>query len=372
MTDPVLEYDFDSNSKWKSYLENVTVSSEMSDTVLLKLKRKWYTKNIDPEYVPTQQASSSGQSRSTEANTSSTTANASAGGATSSSSTSSSPPPGYTASSSSGAAPSFSNSSSSSSSSSGQSGIANLRNYVVQQKLPSIWWLAHIFLLLNAAAYMVMPMSAFSIDCYRRAFKGGLVSYAISIFQRHGQPQMSQLYLQRVTSDESFHFLLYCVVFLTSAPLTMVLIPVCVYSLFHFTQHAKHIATLALPTQTSLRQKIVGYLSLLDGQRDMLGSFAAYVEVFILPTLVIQWLFFGHTGFLTLIIYAQFLHGRYVVSVYSRAAFHSINIEIEKFMNGPMCPTFIRNGYLKAVAMLQQARQQAAQYQQQYQQQQQG
>jgi len=43
-------FDFDGNDSWKNYLEGVEISSASKDSLISKLKAKWYKKEIDPDF----------------------------------------------------------------------------------------------------------------------------------------------------------------------------------------------------------------------------------------------------------------------------------------------------------------------------------
>jgi hypothetical protein len=49
--DPILDFNFSENEAWKEYFSKFEFSSSnLHPSAISKLKRKWYKKNIDPDY----------------------------------------------------------------------------------------------------------------------------------------------------------------------------------------------------------------------------------------------------------------------------------------------------------------------------------
>eukprot|EP00126_Sphaerothecum_destruens_P000292 Sdes_comp10343_c0_seq1m1989 len=322
MSDPVASFDFENNQSWKSYLSSIYTTGGISEQVLERRKRKWYKENIDNSYViptvveneskkPSEKPKEEAQSRPNSN-------------------------------------PSTSSSSSTRNSSSNVSGsLLALKNYILSNRLQFLWGLSHIFLVLNSLFYIFLPLSAFSIDCFRRAMKGGIVSYCISVHFETGNVRFSREYLQRLYANESFHYLLLCVLFLTAHPLTAVLVPLLIYSSAHASTFVVNLARISL----SQPARIVNFFEKIEPYRFQAASFAAMAEIFVFLILFFQ-LFYGQSGFMMLFMYGQFLRGRYLLSSFSRTAFYTIHTETEKLLMHPYCPVAVRNLYSKAVLMV--------------------
>eukprot|EP01111_Echinosteliopsis_oligospora_P000475 TRINITY_DN1051_c0_g1_i1.p1 TRINITY_DN1051_c0_g1~~TRINITY_DN1051_c0_g1_i1.p1 ORF type:complete len:328 (-),score=65.32 TRINITY_DN1051_c0_g1_i1:32-1015(-) len=196
-------YDWNADSKWKSYLDSITISSDNEQQAIAKLKRKYYKRHIDPEFDDTF------PSRSTHSTSSETKPNppSSSSSSTSSASTNNTTP-----------RTTSNNSSASSSPSSSPYSLFSLTN---------IWTIAHCYLLVNSILYLV-SFSDSSLSAYRRALLSGCVAYGSAIFKIFSVS--SNTGGTRV--KDYVYYLLYCASLLCAQPTLFYLVPLVICSFF--------------------------------------------------------------------------------------------------------------------------------------------
>eukprot|EP00128_Syssomonas_multiformis_P002565 Colp12_sorted_trinity150504_noHs@18948 len=202
MADPVLAYNFDGDENWKNYFANLEFVDRPTEQLILKKKRTWYKRNIDPSYEPPASTSNeqpaSSQTYTPPPNTSSYTSTSQSQGRSS-----------YT-----------STTSGSSSSRSSTSLPPSFLQYARQNILNTVVLAGNLFILINAILYILPLFSIyFSHDSYRRAFKGALVVYLVALYRTYGKPQFNMQFFGRVMADDNAQYLLYAILFLLSAPM---------------------------------------------------------------------------------------------------------------------------------------------------------
>ena len=104
-------------------------------------------------------------------------------------------------------------------------------------------------------------------------------------------------------SEDAAHYLIFCVLFLYAAPITLVLVPVFLFALLHFASYTLTLLdTLGQNSWWGARMLI----SLVELQSRNILRLAAFQEVFLLPFTVMM-IFAGKTNLVTPFLYYRFL-----------------------------------------------------------------
>ena len=61
---------------------------------------------------------------------------------------------------------------------------------------------------------------------------------ALRLHQRIPRAQFSQEFLSQLLTEDSAHYLLYSIIFMYTAPITMVLAPIFLFALLHFASYS--------------------------------------------------------------------------------------------------------------------------------------
>lgn len=113
-------------------------------------------------------------------------------------------------------------------------------------------------------------------------------------------------------SEDAAHYLIFCVLFLYAAPITLVLVPVFLFALLHFASYTLTLLdTLGQNSWWGARMLI----SLVELQSRNILRLAAFQEVFLLPFTVMM-IFAGKTNLVTPFLYYRFLSLRYIQAVF--------------------------------------------------------
>ncbi|KAJ3284288.1 hypothetical protein HDU76_008320 [Blyttiomyces sp. JEL0837] len=193
---------------------------------------------------------------------------------------------------------------------------------------------------------------------YSKALWATLLSYGIILYKAHGVPQIKRAYLQRILMDENTQYLLLALIWITSKPVWVVLIPYATFSFFHSINYIRAaILPTLFPPGSPLHSTITTRLSPLIesfSQKYQVSALRSisYLEVwFLFPYLVLS-IFVGHVSFLTPILYAQFLRFRFYFSPMTKEAFGELKGRLDGLVLRNGTPEWVVAFYRKAVEMV--------------------
>lgn len=215
------------------------------------------------------------------------------------------------------------------------------------------WFFGHFITVSHSILYILYSrFTDGGPGIYLRAYYGTLLSYGIIIYKTHGTPQANLQYVQKIFMDENTQYLLLALIWLTSSPLWVTLIPFLTFSLFHmlsyfrqeilpavFPKIAGGAPTIADKISPVIQQFVQQY------QKEAV-RLVAYSEVWmILPFLVVS-VFLRYVSILTPFLFCHFLRYRYFFSVQTQEAFTILDTRVTGFIMGnPSIPPVIKNGY---------------------------
>jgi hypothetical protein len=104
-----------------------------------------------------------------------------------------------------------------------------------------VLWLTRLATIVTALLFVV-PISGFEQNSlYQKALLSSAATSALKLHQRlAGQGfQLSRAFFQNLVVEDSFHYLLYSIVFLSSYPITIVLAPVVLFALLHVSSYTR-------------------------------------------------------------------------------------------------------------------------------------
>ncbi|KND01524.1 uncharacterized protein SPPG_03323 [Spizellomyces punctatus DAOM BR117] len=219
-----------------------------------------------------------------------------------------------------------------------------------------VWFLGHLVTVIQATLYILsMWNSAKSARNYSKAYYGIILSYGIIMYKAHGIPQFNSVYFQRLMRDENSQYFLLALLWCTSKPLAVTLLPYFVFSLFHSVNYFRsEILPALLPPSTStvtprLQELILKFVK--EYQSRALRV-VAYAEVWvILPVLTIG-ILFGWSSLLSPIFYARFLMFRYFMSPMTKAAFADMRFRLDGLADNPSTHEGVRKVLKKAIEVV--------------------
>ncbi|GIL90993.1 hypothetical protein Vretimale_17046 [Volvox reticuliferus] len=279
--DAFKKYNFETNEKWNSYIRSIELPGRNVDEAMLRVKARWYKKNIDPNLDLSQVLPAAGpQSHNQGSNAGTASRSASAGTGSGYSPRPSAPPPPPPP-------PRY-----------GKTGSGTYGSVTAQRGL----FFAHLgMLVLGIMAFMQ------SRTAYLYLMRLTILTMGYKIYLQHGLPTIRPMslimdWVQRVMLTADIQQLVTAVFFSALPPLPVVPVPLMVLAAYHVDAYCA-----AHCTGHPLWQKYGNRLHtfLLRKQADAL-MLNAYCEV-LTAALMLALLFTNARSLLTLFFYAQIL-----------------------------------------------------------------
>ncbi|RKO87095.1 hypothetical protein BDK51DRAFT_19053 [Blyttiomyces helicus] len=213
-----------------------------------------------------------------------------------------------------------------------------------------LWFVGHV----TTALYYILysRSSPTGGKNYSKAYYGTLLSYGIILYKSHGRPEFSRTYLQRILMDENTQYLFLSLIWVTSKPIFVTLIPFTTFSFFHTLNYTRTQLLPALFPPTSPSGHITTRLSptlqsLVQNYQVPALSRVAFAEVWIIFPILIFSILTGNASIFTPVLYAQFLRFRYFVSPVTQAAFASLAVQCDRLAANERTPALAKKVYEK-------------------------
>lgn len=220
----------------------------------------------------------------------------------------------------------------------------SILNYVMQDKISALLFLTRLFTIV-CTFFFIIPISGYNLNAlYLKSLMSCAATSALKLHQRMtGIPfQLNRVYFANLMLEDSFHYLLYALIFMNNVPITIVLMPPTGFALLHVANYLKTLINLnGDQTSFSLIRKMVTLVCSKD--KDIM-RFVAINEIIILPTIVIMILAGKSTVFMPFVYY-RFLSMRYQSrrNPYNKLMFYELRLTVEHYTNSPSCPQIVRN-----------------------------
>ncbi|XP_067852999.1 transmembrane protein 33-like isoform X3 [Heptranchias perlo] len=118
---------------------------------------------------------------------------------------------------------------------------------------------------------------------YQRALLANALTSACRLHQRLPRFQFSRAYVTQALLEDSCHYLLYSLIFITSYPITLCLVPVAVFSLLHATAYTRKILDIIGPNSIPW---VRSFLDKMTTHQQSLFKFIACNEILLMPAAV--------------------------------------------------------------------------------------
>lgn len=227
-------------------------------------------------------------------------------------------------------------------------GFLVLKAHVLAHKIDVLLWATRVATILFTVGY-ILPIFGNPHNSYYKALMASAATSALRLHQRLPQVQFNREFLGLFLSEDAAHYLIFCVLFLYAAPITLVLVPVFLFALLHFASYTLTLLdTLGQNSWWGARMLI----SLVELQSRNILRLAAFQEVFLLPFTVMM-IFAGKTNLVTPFLYYRFLSLRYQSrrNPYCRTICHELRMSLEALAYSPKCPGWAKNIIYKAISM---------------------
>ncbi|XP_005093848.1 transmembrane protein 33 [Aplysia californica] len=213
--------------------------------------------------------------------------------------------------------------------------------HMMQNKVETTLWFTRIFTVICSVLFLLPIFGGNPYSFYQRALISAAATSALRMHQRLPNVQLNMDFVRRLFSEDSSHYLMYCIIFLNSYPMTMSLIPIFLFALLHACSFTKTVLNLMGPQSMMFVRNAVMKL---EAQQVNILRFIASTEIFLMPAIVIL-VFSGKASFFLPFLYYRFLTLRYSSrrNPYNRTLFSEFRQAVEFLCSKPQCPQFVRN-----------------------------
>jgi len=213
-----------------------------------------------------------------------------------------------------------------------------------------VWFLGHLTTVLCSMLYTFSYIYQPFLSFYKKAFMGVIISYGIVVYKLFGAPKLNKMYWMKLTNDENLQYLLLAIVWMTSPPFIMLLIPYTIFSFFHALDYCLNVLfPLFVPNPSNSQKTLVEKIrSFFNTYQPLSIHFIGRLEVVgILPLLIILVLC-RRARFIQPFIYVQFLRFRYVTSPLVQREFAQLRLILDsKLLGNAKIPVGVQNIYVK-------------------------
>lgn len=168
---------------------------------------------------------------------------------------------------------------------------------------------------------------------YTKTLLSALVTSILRLRQRLPNFELSRQFLFNLFREDSAHYLMYSFLFLSSTPMTIVLIPLATYAILHSAAFLSQILV-GFPAIQQLCTRVTEH-------QVTLLRFVALNEIVLMPILILS-IFVARSNFLLIFMYYRFLTLRYAShrNPYTRNIFYELRQSTEYLCTRPACPPF--------------------------------
>ncbi|XP_068241947.1 Krueppel homolog 2 [Palaemon carinicauda] len=226
------------------------------------------------------------------------------------------------------------------------SGMEALKSHVMEHKVDTALWATRALTLVFCISYLI-PIFGNPVSSYQKVLMSNAATSALRLHQRIPTVQFSREFFSQLLMEDSAHYLLYSIIFMYTAPITMVLAPIFLFALLHFASYSLGLLDVMGRNNATGSRLLI---SVVEFQHRNILRCAAFVEIFLMPLCVI-FLLLGRVSLITPFVFYRFLTLRYASrrNPYTRNMFHELRMTVELAVNKPGIPEFLRNSVNRAI-----------------------
>lgn len=222
--------------------------------------------------------------------------------------------------------------------------------HLMANKVETLLWLTRIFTVVSTIMFMLPIFGGNPHSLYQRALIASAATSALRLHQRIPAVQLNMEFLRRLFSEDSCHYLLFAILFISSYPITMAVVPVFLFALLHACSFTKALLNTMGPQSMQFLRNMIAKL---EQQQVNILRFIACNEIFLMPAVTIM-VFSGKATLFMPFIYYRFLTLRYSSrrNPYCRTLFSELRMTVEYLCSKPQCPQFVRNACYRCIGII--------------------
>lgn len=235
------------------------------------------------------------------------------------------------------------------------SGITRLRDFMRDKRLDLTMYVTRIATLLFAL-YYVVPIFGNAQQAYRRAHMACLATSAMRLFQRlrgsDSPVMLSKEFMAHLITEDSFHYLIYSLMFFFFGPVSFTLLPVFMFAALHVANFTRQMLETTRGTPVK-DQGLESILTLFSARTPWILKMAATAEVCLMGLILIN-CFRGKLSFVAVFLYYRFLYLRFASkrNHYTRLVFSQLRNSAERAIATPGCPAIIGRVVTTCIAII--------------------
>ena len=205
---------------------------------------------------------------------------------------------------------------------------------LLERKTEAVLLLSRLATIFFTLMYIIPFFRSESNVYYTKALLSALVTSILRLRQRLPNFELSRQFLFNLFREDSAHYLMYAFLFLSSTPMTIILIPLATYAVLHSSSFLSQVLV-SFPAIQQLCTRVT------DNQITLL-RFVALNEIVLMPILILS-IFVARSNFLLIFMYYRFLTLRYTSNrnPYTRNIFYELRQSAEHLCARPTCPTLV-------------------------------
>nr|CAB3267095.1 transmembrane protein 33 [Phallusia mammillata] len=222
--------------------------------------------------------------------------------------------------------------------------------FLAAKKVGTAMWVMRWYTVILSIQYMFF-CSAFEMGQYfQRAIVANAVVCALRLHQRVPQFRFSREHLALLTQEDSCHYLIFSMIFLSCHPITIALMPVIVFGVLHASSFTRQIMDMHGSNSYPFARKIINHIA---KNQAVLFRFTALNEILLMPT-VFMMLISGRATLFAPFLYYKFLQYRYLSrrNPYSRMVFYELRMVAESMSRNPNCPQFLASLIIRMISAI--------------------
>nr|CAG4645783.1 EOG090X0CJA [Lynceus sp. MCZ IZ 141354] len=228
-------------------------------------------------------------------------------------------------------------------------GMAALVAHISTHRVDFALWCTRFMTIIFTLSFFI-PLFGSPSSAYSKVLLSNAATSALRLHQRLPRVQLTRDFFTALLLEDSAHYLMYSLLFLSAAPFTVALIPPFLFALLHICSTSLQLADLIGPVALSgLRV----FIALIEMQSANILKTIAFTEIFLMPSVVVM-IFGGRASLLTVFMYYRFLTLRYASrrNPYSRNTFSELRLLVESLAARPVVPRPIADTAHKVIALV--------------------
>jgi len=216
-----------------------------------------------------------------------------------------------------------------------------IKDFLFGNKYDACLWFIRLYIIFCTVCFIIPVLGMeFGQSCFKRVLLGCAAISALRLQQRMPRIQLSMEFAKQLALEDSFHYLAYSILFLTSNAATMVLMPIVIFAVMHAATYTRKLIEISGNNNGILMKLkvLIGKIEKPEMQQQML-TFIATNEIMIFPVSILMVLS-GNSTILVPFFYYRFLQLRYSSrrNPYSRTVFSQFRMGIDRLSYHAKCP----------------------------------